>query len=363
MNATSFSKQLILFILLFELSFCKSGSKHTELDSDYQKPAIITENNEVRVTILNKQDFCSEIISNGKAVATQQAQVQFKISEMVTSVPVKNGDIVKKGQVLATLDQFTMNNKLKLATEQYDQSKIELENLLLGQGYSLKDTSLIPPGIFHIFKIKSGYQKALTELDVANYNLTACTTISPINGIVANLNIKPFNTSQINTICCLIIDNSVFNIEFSILENELTFVQKGQAVKVRPFSTEEYYLTGTVSEINPLIDSNGQIAIRATVINLNNTLMEGMNLIISVKNCIINQISIPKTAVVLRNSKQVVFTYENGIAKWNYIKTIMENSEYLCVSEGLKEGDSVIISGNLNLAHDAKVEIEKSVKE
>jgi hypothetical protein len=55
----------------------------------------------------------------------------------------------------------------------------------------------------------------------------------------------------------------------------------------------------------------------------------------------------------------VVFAYENGLAKWNYVSITHENETSVVISEGLKAGALVIIEGNLNLGHDAKVEIKK----
>jgi len=60
--------------------------------------------------------------------------------------------------------------------------------------------------------------------------------------------------------------------------------------------------------------------------------------------------------VVLRTGKQVVFTVKDGKAIWNYVQTGLENAtEYTITSETLKEGDQVIISGNVNLAHESPV--------
>lgn len=67
---------------------------------------------------------------------------------------------------------------------------------------------------------------------------------------------------------------------------------------------------------------------------------------------------VPKTAVVLRNGRQVVFTEHDGYAHWNYVQTIHENSDSYTV-DGLKEGDRVIISGNINMAHETPVTIVK----
>ena len=84
-----------------------------------------------------------------------------------------------------------------------------------------------------------------------------------------------------------------------------------------------------------------------------------MNARIIIEKTLLNQLVVPKSAVVERSGRKVVFAYENGLAKWNYVSIAHENETSVVISEGLKAGAFVIIEGNLNLGHDAKVEIKK----
>ena len=94
-------------------------------------------------------------------------------------------------------------------------------------------------------------------------------------------------------------------------------------------------------------------------------LFSGMNVRVSVRRSLGQQLVIPKTAVVLRSGKQVVFTLQEGKAMWNYVHTGLENAtEYVVsdksqkgIEEGLLEGDTIIVTGNLNLAHEAAVKV------
>ena len=121
---------------------------------------------------------------------------------------------------------------------------------------------------------------------------------------------------------------------------------------------------GSVSEINPLVDANGMVKVKADV-NGEGKLFSGMNVRVSVRRNLGEQLVIPKTAVVLRSGKQVVFTLKEGKAMWNYVNTGLENAtEYIVsdksrkgVEDGLLEGDTVIVTGNLNLAHEAEVNV------
>ncbi|MEL6135270.1 MAG: efflux RND transporter periplasmic adaptor subunit, partial [Bacteroidota bacterium] len=70
-----------------------------------------------------------------------------------------------------------------------------------------------------------------------------------------------------------------------------------------------------------------------------------------------DQLIIPKTAVVQRQGKQVVFCWRNDTALWHYVKVGAENEDRFTITEGLSETDIVITSGNLNLAHQSQVQI------
>jgi hypothetical protein len=52
-----------------------------------------------------------------------------------------------------------------------------------------------------------------------------------------------------------------------------------------------------------------------------------------------------------------VFTYLDGKAMWNYVTTGLENMDEYVITEGLTEGQEVIVSGNFNLAHEVPVKV------
>ena len=88
-----------------------------------------------------------------------------------------------------------------------------------------------------------------------------------------------------------------------------------------------------------------------------------MNVRVSAFRSVGKQWVVPKTAVVLRTGKQVVFTVVDGKAVWNYVQTGLENAtEYTVTGETLKEGDPVIVTGNINLAHESPVKVIQDEK-
>jgi hypothetical protein len=60
--------------------------------------------------------------------------------------------------------------------------------------------------------------------------------------------------------------------------------------------------------------------------------------------------------------RKVVFSYKRGMAVWNYVEEGDDNSSDIIISSGLKEGDTIIVSGNANLTYDVRVKVNKIIE-
>jgi RND family efflux transporter MFP subunit len=350
-------KQWITGITLLVLVCSCNGHKEKEEEKDEKKSEVADKPVEVKVRRLEYEDFSYELVSNGTVIARQKAELRFQTQEIVRKIYVKNGDRVKEGEKIAELDKFKLESAWLNAVESLERTKLDLQDVLIGQGYSLRDSTSIPPDVLRIAKIRSNYEQNMNNYIQAKYNLEAATLYAPFSGIVANLTVKEFNLCG-NDPFCLLIDNRYPETVFNILENELPLIKLNDKVIVSPFSTPDYTLEGRVTEINPLVDQNGMVKIKATINNKDNKIYEGMNVKVRVQRLLGKQLIIPKSALVLRTNKKVVFTYRNGLANWVYVETSHENSSHYVVTDGLRPGDEVIYEGNFNLAHETPVEIE-----
>jgi RND family efflux transporter MFP subunit len=278
----------------------------------------------------------------------------------VAKVYVKNGMYVRKGQKLAELDLFKLNNTLTQNKNALAQANLEMQDVLIGQGYAPDNLSAVPAEKLELAKVKSGYERAKAQYEASLYDVEQATLIAPFDGVVANLFDKQYNMPKSGEPFCRIIRTSAMEVDFTVLESELPLIKVGDQVEVTPYATAVGTRTGNVSEINPLVDENGMVRVKAQV-NGGEKLFDGMNVRISVKRSVPDQMVVPRTAIVLRAGKQVIFTVKDSIAMWNYVQTGLENlSEYTLVNweaSGLQEGMTVITTGNVNLAHETPVKI------
>jgi RND family efflux transporter MFP subunit len=354
-------KTIKFIVLVFLFCACSDDKgKGKETKEEESEITEVKDNKQVKVKAkrLEYVDFSYELLSNGTIATIQKADLKFQSQDIIRRIYVKNGDRVTKGQKIAELDKFKLETTLSQSEESLERAKLDLQDVLIGQGYSLGDTLNIPADVMKIAKIRSNYLQSQTNYTVAQYNLDAATLYAPFDGVVANLIVKEFNQPG-GEVFCTIIDNRFPEVVFNILENELPLLNINDKVIVSPFSQATYEVEGKVSEINPMIDKNGMVRIKAVVNNRDNKFYEGMNVKVRVQRLFSKQLVIPKSALVLRTNRKVVFTLKNNRANWVYVETAQENSDsYVVIDDGnLNVGDSIIYEGNINLAHESPVQL------
>ena len=353
-------KKTILFILpLLMLCSCK-GKAGAHVGDEDERTIIADKSSktaEVKAVKLVTKDFSHEVVSNGKVVGHNRADLSFSGGEgIITGVYVKNGSPVKRGQKLATLDDYKPKEALRKAESALAKSELELKDALIGQGYDPDDYSAIPADVMKLARLRSGYDDALATVADARHAVEETVLTAPFDGVVANLTGKVFNRPDNSKPFCTLIGNGM-DVTFRILEGELPLMKVGDGIMVSPYSSDTEY-RGKVTEINPVVDENGMVTVNAAV-EQGRGLYDGMNVKISVQKSLGRQLVVPKSAVVLRSGRQVVFTLnEKGDkALWNYVHTGLENMGEYTIVDGLEEGMRVIVSGNVSLAHEAPVKV------
>jgi RND family efflux transporter MFP subunit len=332
-------------------------------DTDTGKRQFVAEKNPVDVIVLKRTTFQKELVSNGKLKARSKSMLKFGTSEELVQLNVKNGDRVKADEVIARLRQDKLQQQLEQARVAFEQARFELQDLLIGQNYTLDDSAKIPKKTFEMAGIQSGYSAAKSRLASARIDYEATELHAPFSGIIAGIKYKLYEQVSGGTEFCMLIDDSLFEVEFPILETELNEISVSREVEVIPFSMQDKVFKGMITEINPIVDENGMIQVRATLSQAAQ-LIDGMNVQVLVENAVPGQLVVPKPAVVQRDNQEVLFKIVDGKAYWTYVQTVLENSDSYSViahpdkGATLEPGDTVIVSGNLNLAHESKIVVK-----
>ncbi len=356
-------KFLILPLSAILILSCAGKGGSTKENGEAAKADFVSEKNVVDVVTLKKSDFNRQVISNGKLRAIKKSELNFLSPGVIAEIYVRNGETVRKGEKIASLDARQATHRLDQAKQSMEKAELDFSDALIGYGYG-KDSSKVPADLLKIIKIRSGYSTAASNLKLAEEDLRNTTLVAPFSGKIANLTAKPYEQSS--GIFCTLIDDSQFEVDFSLLESEVAFVKEGSVVKIVSYTEPDRFYSGSVTQINPLVDDNGQVKVLAKVANNTGKLIEGMNVKALVENLVKGKLVVPKSAVVMRDNFDVLFRYDKstGKAMWTYVTVEMSNSSSHVVTANMEKnaelnaGDIVITSGNLNLADGSKVEVK-----
>lgn len=352
-------EQLLLSIALTFLISCTNSDKGNDVTQIQQE--LSTDITEVATEVINRTDFKREILSQGTLNAVARVGIRCRLEEPIVELNISNGQTVQKNEVLVKIEDSEIQRTLQMLELSLEKIKREREKLLiakLGYSFSTGDSSRIPPDVLEMVNMDVGYQEKLVEIEEAEAEVRKYTIRAPISGQIADLNAKVLNPPT-DEVLFTIIDDRMIEADFPVLETHFRELRLGDRVRITPLATGED-CTGKISEINPRVSSGGMIQVKATVTNPSRKLIDGMKCRIAVEKIISNQLVVPKSAMVMRDNRKVMFYYEDGLAYWQYIATPFENSSSYAVTmedgQELPEGKEVIISGNMNLAHESKVE-------
>lgn len=348
----------IAIALLVLTCSCRGSEDGAEAVSD-TRLAYSAPSNVVEIQTLESRAFPMQILSNGKVIASQRAQLHFQTDGVIEQINYTNGQKVSQGAVIARTDRSYPAIALESARIAFDKSVLDLYDVLAGQGYTSRDTSSVPQDILSVAKMRSGFCAAKNSLAKAQRDYDGTELKAPFDGRLADLKLKRWDRAGAGEVFCTLLGDAQLDVDFTIMESDYPAVRIGMPVSVSGFGGEGD-VKGSIISINPTVDKNGQIGVRARIAN-SGRFIDGMNVKIVIERSLGNMLVVPRSAVVIRDNLNVLFRYNNGKAEWVYVNILNANSDSFAVEANtdrgavLNAGDKVIVSGNLNLADGSEV--------
>ncbi len=359
------SKITYLFLATLAMGMLGSCRHKAQIDElDMMNADTMSTEIYVDTEVLRPQTFHRQLVCNGKLRAIAKCELSFSDGGIVSSIYVKNGSRVAKGQLIAKTDNSEALLNIEKAQKDLERAQVDLADKLIGLGYD-GISAKVPAGVMHRAKVSSGYFSAQYQLQSAKHALAKCTLVAPFGGRIADLENK--RNQRLEKLCTLVNDSQL-DVEFDVLEAEIKNIHVGQTVLVSPFVDEGNQCKGMVVNVNPMVSDKGLIRMTARINNPSGKLMDGMNVKIVVENDVPRSFVVPKDAVVERDGYHVVFVYKDGEAVWTYVDIAYANIGSYAITgcqrkeTELHSGDVIITSGNLNLADGTKVKIKKGKK-
>ena len=350
---------ILLLVILQSCSFLQSAEKEETNPSTHQTTdhAIIT--TEVNIQDITKIPFDKKLIVNGIIEPSRAIELKMDRGGLLTKFTLVDGSSVSKGELMAQLEHEELEHDIVLLRSDYQQAKLDRDENILILGGEFGVDSTITQEQLNYVETKSGIRRIATQIEKSEYQLDKMSLFAPYSGIVADVEVRQHQFISAGEELCRLIDPSSYEAKFEVIETSLSQVQVGQHISFRSAAYPDRTIAAVINKINPSINENGLITIYARIQGSKKRLYEGMNIQVEILSKTEPLLIIPKDAIVLRSERSVVFTYDadEQRAKWNYVTVAHENDLEAAISEGLNTDDQIIISGHLNLDHDAKVSV------
>ncbi|MFA0408888.1 efflux RND transporter periplasmic adaptor subunit [Vibrio splendidus] len=320
-------------------------------------PSFAQDSNLIPVTIekAHKQAFTSSINEVGKIRATDSAALTFSASDKILNIHFKDGDSVKKGELIAQLDNTKAKADLDKARSSLALAKSKLkrvQELLKKQPDSMSQQDVEELGEQANLAAADFRQK---EALMNDYLLVA-----PFDGQLTNFTHSVGSKIDGTTALVSLIKLNPVEVQYSIGQSDLGNAKLGQNVSIQVDAFVDEAFSGVVDYIAPAVDeSSGRVEVHAHVTNPDHRLVPGMFAKVSqMTSEDTTQMVVSQNSVQAKNAQRFVWIVNGEKIEQRIVELgVNTNDGYVVVESGLKLGDQVVVTGQQNLKKASLVKV------
>jgi len=349
----------MIIIVALLLSGCEDKVKPGK--ADVERPVV----EGIAVIEIHPSRVVEYYETSGTVKAKTISSLASRVMGTVTSIMVKEGDSVVKGELLLTIDDRDVAQRVRAAEEGYKEALKALEAAEQNKSLvyithsrykGLYDEMAISKQEMDEIETRKkiadieyerakamakGAEAALLEAQV-NHEFTKIK--APISGIVTEKRIEVGSMAVPGTPLFTVEDNSSFELEVNIDERLLEKLKIGMPVNVTIDSIGKQS-KGRIYEIVPSVDSLSRTFLVKIEIN-GEFLKTGLYGRVMIPKGQRETILVPKAAIVEKGQLVGVYAVDdNGIITYRLIKAGKTYNEGIEVLSGLKDGDRIVVDG------------------
>jgi len=356
----------------------------------------------VKVTSARLGDLPSRLPISALTAAWEQCVVKAEVDGKLLSVRCPAGSRVEKGEIMALIDDEEIRlerdrlqaEKLKalsnyLVKEQEDlkvqlspeqrklseelnqafQKNLEaFEKGSIGQEAFLArreklEREMVVSGLRRdeIRKAQEGLTGATIALRQMELKLERCKVRAPFPGIVSDVLISPGQHMGAGTDLLRLVNPASVHVRGYALETEASQLREHVPVRIQLDAYPGRFFEGEVTAIAPEVDTEKKtVTVFARFQKIEVPVRPGMHGRLDVVTEVHpNVLIVPRSAVLFRDERPLVFKVNDGTAEWVYVQLGPKNDEeQAIISDQIQPGDTIITEGHLTLAHQSRVSVQ-----
>ncbi|MBY6261553.1 efflux RND transporter periplasmic adaptor subunit [Azospirillum sp. 412522] len=310
----------------------------------------------LEVTTVAPHPLTETVRLSGSVSPMEQSAVKAEVAARLAEVPVREGQAVRRGDVLARFDTVELTARLneKQANLEGARAQLVLAEKTLAKNRTLNRSNIVSDTSLDQAESSFGFQRAqvdalAAQVELARKALRDAVVVSPIDGMVATRSVNPGETLAVNAAMFTVVDLSRVEVEATVPAETVARLAVGQtaALRVEGFGDREF--AGRVARINPMARAGSRaIPVYVTIDNRDGALRGGMfasgEILVAQAS---NAIAVPTVAVRHDDQGDFVLVVADGrTLRRPVTRLALWARGDLAQVDGLAPGDRVV-TGNL----------------
>jgi membrane fusion protein, multidrug efflux system len=353
---------VVVAILLWTTMMAEVGCKKEE----QQKQKDVSINVQVRTA--EKRSLRPFVDSVGTLKPYEEVIVSSELDGILKSLRVEEGSAVTQGQLIAEIKETDYRLDTERAAIALKQAEASLVNAKLEyqrkEGLYLKE--LVAKQQFddvsaRLILAQGDVDRAKASLDQAYEKLAKTNIYAPMAGAVKEKRVTVGEYIRNGTFLVSIVRTDMLKLCFTVTEKDVGSLQAGQdvAFTVDAFPGREF--RGQVKTIYPCLEEKTRsLLLEAVFTNAERSLKPGLFArVILYTGPTRDTVVAPITALLYDNSTTKLFVVEGDRAKERVVKTGRKYGEFMEITTGLKENETVVTVGQNNLMEGVLVHVAR----
>jgi membrane fusion protein, multidrug efflux system len=308
----------------------------------------------VNTDTVKDQRIAAGFVVNGSFCALHEITVSSETQGRITSIAVRSGDHVTAGQVLASTDNELAVSQYELAKanfEKAEKDKNRYEQLSHDDAVTVQQSELA----------KLTFVNARSAFVTARKQLENSVIKAPVNGIITKKYVEKGMVLTPNLPAFDIVEIDRLKFMAKLTSDQINKISRGQTAKVTADNYPSVFYDGKINAIVVKADLSKRYEVEIEVTNHANQLIKpGMFGSVFFGDQSTNQfLAIPRKALTGSIKTPQVFVVKGDSVILRNIDAEPLNDRYMAVKQGLKEGDVIVVSGQINLKDGSRVKVVK----
>lgn len=307
----------------------------------------------VEAVVAQATSLRDAISVNGSTVPNEEVAITAEVPGKIESIQFKEGEFIKKGQVLVKLeDEELQAERERLVVQRSLNQKIaeRLKALYEKEGVSLQDYEVAAAEV----------DKTAADIVLLDAQLEKRTIRAPFSGRLGLRMVSEGSYLSPGTPIVQLISTNPIKLEFDVPEKYSRAVKVGSQVDFRMDGSERNFHANVIAREPNINPDTRTLRFKAAAANPGGDILPGAfaNVLVELEEYK-GAILVPTQAIVPEMSSKKVYCYRDGKATPVVVETGIRQERYIQVTEGLNPGDTVITTGLLQIKPGASVTLSK----